>query len=73
MRAVLDHLVIFGPRQLERVLRGFIDHYHTARPRQGLASGRQFGWQRCGANLIQPKSSRIDRLGGLIYEYVRAA
>lgn len=33
---VLDYLLIFGPRQLERVLREFIVPYHTARSHQGL-------------------------------------
>jgi len=56
-REVLDHLLIFGPRQLERVLWEFIDHYHTARlvPRSRPADA--IGRRRCGANLIQPESS----------------
>jgi hypothetical protein len=34
-RSTLDHVLIFGPRQLERVLEEFIDHYHSARSHQG--------------------------------------
>jgi putative transposase len=31
-REVLDHVLIFGRRHLERVLIEFIEHYHEARP-----------------------------------------
>ncbi len=72
-REVLDHLLIFGPRQLERVLWEFIDHYHTARPHQGLG-------QRTPIRVVEVRSesdtarvSRSDRVGGLIHEYVRPA
>ncbi len=39
-REVLDHLLIFGPRQLEGVLEEFIDHYHTSTLGQRDASRR---------------------------------
>src|SRR5262249_56133265 len=35
-RECLDHLLIFGRRHLERVLTAFLEHYHRARPHQGL-------------------------------------
>ena len=35
-REVLDHLLIFGRRHLEAVLKEFLVHYHYARPHQGL-------------------------------------
>ncbi len=35
-RELLDHLLIFGQRHLEHVLRQFIEHYHEQRPHQGL-------------------------------------
>jgi len=35
-REVLDHLLIFGCRHLEYVLREFIEPYEEARPHQGL-------------------------------------
>jgi putative transposase len=35
-REVLDHLLTFGRQHLARVLDEFIEHYHEARPHQGL-------------------------------------
>jgi hypothetical protein len=32
----MDHLLIFGRRHLQYVLREFIEHYEEARPHQGL-------------------------------------
>jgi len=72
-RELLDHLLIFGRRHLESVLKEFLDPYHGARPHQGLA-------QRCPAGDTSPqplfKGGRIvrhDRLGGLLHEYSWAA
>jgi len=31
-RELLDHLMIFGRRHLEAVLKEFLTHYHEARP-----------------------------------------
>jgi hypothetical protein len=72
-REALDHLLVFGPRQLERVLQEFIDHYHTARPHQGLGQRTPI---RSGQVPSVPRNSeitRIDRRGGLLHEYARAA
>ncbi len=41
-REVLDHLLIFGRQHLERVMIEFIDHYHQARPHQGLGQRRPY-------------------------------
>jgi putative transposase len=32
----LDHLLIVGPRHLERVVRIYIEHYKRERPHRGL-------------------------------------
>ena len=71
-RECLDHLLIFGRGHLERVLSAFLEHYHPARPHQGLeqqlprppAEARPVP----GGELV-----REDRLGGLIHEYCWAA
>jgi transposase InsO family protein len=68
----LDWLLILNRRQLERVLRVFVEHYNTRRPHRALR--------------LQPPQPaeppptpamgeirRHDRLGGLIHEYYRAA
>src|SRR5215469_8024679 len=50
-RECLDHLLIVGRRHLEYVLGEFVEHYHKARPHQGLGqrtpSGRPAGSPRC--------------------------
>ncbi len=67
----LDHLLIFGRRHLEHVLREFVDHYQRARPHQSLDqrvpdSPIHYATQRAGPVV------RRDCLGGLIHEYSRA-
>jgi putative transposase len=67
----LDWLVIVGRRQLERVLRTYIQHYNRERPHRGLALQPLETPQ-----LIPPPGGdvqRRDRLGGLVHEYFRAA
>jgi hypothetical protein len=71
-RECLDHLLIFGRRHFERVLKEFVEHYHHARPHQGLGQRRP-----CvpvdGIVVADGRVERRDRLGGLIHEYGRAA
>jgi putative transposase len=70
----LDWLLIAGRRQLERVLRTYVDHYNRQRPHRALALDcpdpapklRSFP---AGTAHIR----RRDRLGGLLHEYTRAA
>ncbi len=70
-RELLDHLLIVGRRHLERVLREFITHYHEARPHQGLDQ-RVPHAPRLASSAVG-RVVRIDRLGGLLHEYWRAA
>jgi len=72
-REVLDHLLIFGPRQLERVMLEFIDHYHTARPHQGLGQRTPIPVAQVQSEPESAQVIRIDRIGGLLHEYARAA
>ena len=71
-RECLDDILIFGRWHLERVLTDFIEHYHRARPHQGLKQQLS----RPPAE-VRPVSGsellRDDRLGGLIHEYRWAA
>jgi len=74
-RDCLDWLLISSRRQLERVLRVYVDHYNTHRPHRapGLTPpipGRRL--RPVGAN-PPDQLHRRDRLGGLIHEYARAA
>ena len=69
----LDWLLILGPRQLERALREYVDHYNRARPHRALG--------RCPPAPVEPTLppppgaavKRRDRLGGLVHEYYLAA
>jgi putative transposase len=62
----LDWLLILGPRQLDRILRVYTDHYNTQRPHRAL--GRQ---PPIAIQLPTPPATlqRRDRLGGLLHEY----
>jgi len=71
-REVLNRLLIFGRRHLEKALAEFIDHYYHARPHQGIDQRRPYE----PANVVPLPTGRIerrDRLGGVIHEYSRAA
>jgi putative transposase len=63
----LDWLLILNRRQLERVLRIYIEHYNTQRPHRAL--------ELCPPDFdraASPRETEIhrrDRLGGLIHEY----
>jgi transposase InsO family protein len=74
-RDCLDWLLIASRRQLERVLRVYVDHYNTHRPHRALGltpptPGRRL--RPAGSDPPAPLHRR-DRLGGLIHEYARAA
>ena len=63
---------IFSRGHLERVLTAFIEHYHRARPHQGLDQRLP---RPPAALRVVPGGElvREDRLGGLIHEYGWAA
>ncbi len=66
----LDHLLIFSHRQLERVLRTYVEHYNEARPHRGI------GLEPPRVTITGDPVGRIKRrdvLRGLIHEYRRAA
>jgi len=71
----LDWLLIVGRRQLERVLRTYVDHYNEKRPHRALglvAPHPPDELMRVPvASPLQLR--RRDRLGGLLHEYERAA
>jgi putative transposase len=71
----LDWLLIFGRRQLERVLPTHVDHYNRQRPHRALALdapdpiGELVPLPRARSRAVR----RRDRLGGLLHEYELAA
>jgi hypothetical protein len=66
----LDHILIFGERHLERILKKYVRHYNAERPHRGLS-----------LETPEPRSLpnavgdivRVAKLGGLINEYRRIA
>ena len=67
-RECLGHMLIFGRRHLESVLIDFIEHYHRARPHQGLE--QQLPRPPAEVRLVSGSElMHDDRLGGLIHEY----
>jgi len=74
-RDCLDWLVIASRRQLERVLRVYVDHYNRHRPHRALELTPPIPGCRSRLASSQPpvQIHRRDRLGGLIHEYAQAA
>jgi putative transposase len=74
-RDCLDWLLIAGRKQLEQVLRVYVEHYNTHRPHRALGLRPPTSGHRLhlvGAN-PPGQIQRRERLGGLINEYARAA
>jgi putative transposase len=65
-REVLDHLLIFGRQHLARVLDEFIEHYHEARPHQGLGQRRPNQPATDVPPTTEGRVERADRLDGLL-------
>lgn len=69
----LDHVLVWGRRHLERILRTYVDHYMKERPHRGLALATPRGEQRVDPAARGTMVRRRDVLGGLIHEYEWAA
>ncbi len=68
----LDHILIFGRRHLEQVLRDYVAHFNGERPHRSLDLMPPAGSTQARGS---PSSGirRRDVLGGLIHEYYAAA
>lgn len=70
----LDHVLICGPRHLERVLQAYVSHYIEERPHRGLGLGIPAGNRT--PRVRRTARTPVERkqvLGGLIHEYRWAA
>jgi putative transposase len=76
-RECLDRLLIVGRRQLEHVLRVYVEHYNGGRPHRALDLKPPDSSNRSAiANIATPHPREVNRrdlLGGLIHEYELAA
>jgi putative transposase len=68
----LDHVLVFGRRHLEQILRGYVTHFNGERPHRSLELAAPAGSPRSRGS---PSADirRRDVLGGLIHEYYAAA
>jgi putative transposase len=69
-RECLDSTLVFGAHHLERVLVEFVDHYNRARPHRGIQLDVPIPFLPLSTT---GTIERVDRLGGLLHEYRRAA
>ncbi len=69
----LDHVLVFGRRHLEQILRHYVTHYNAERPHRSVDLAPPVASR--AARGSPPSSSvlRRDVLGGLIHEYYAAA
>ena len=72
-RECLDHVLIYGRRHLEWVLKAYVAHYVKERPHRGLGLGVPAGDRAPQIRTIRTPVERRDVLGGLIHEYRWAA
>jgi len=74
-RDCLDWTLIVSRRQLEQVLRVYVDHYNSHRPHRALGLTPPTPERRLRRVSSHPPDHlhRRDRLGGLIHEYALAA
>ncbi len=69
----LDHVLVFGRRDLEQILRGYLTHYNTERPHRSLALAAPARKLQEARGSPPAEICRRDVLGGLIHEYHAAA
>jgi putative transposase len=68
----LDHVLVFGRRHLEQILRDYVAHFNTERPHRSLELAAPAGSPRSRGS---PSAGirRRDVVGGLIHEYYATA
>jgi transposase InsO family protein len=72
-RECLDHLMIFGERQLYRVIKAYVDYFNQSRPHQGIGQNVPCGPLAGVAESTGGKIISLPVLNGLHHEYRRAA
>lgn len=65
----LDHVLVFGRRHLERVLRDYQAHYNAERPHRSLELAPPEPPHKITRSPPCPGVLRRDLLGGVIHEY----
>jgi putative transposase len=68
----LDHVLVFGRRHLEQILRSYVAHFNAERPHRSLELAAPAGSPRSRGSPSAEILCR-DVVGGLIHEYYAAA
>ena len=69
----LDHVLVFGRRHLEQILRGYVTHYNAERPHRSVDLAPPVASREARGSPPSSSVLRRDVLGGLIHEYYAAA
>ena len=70
----LDHLLIFGEKQLQRVLNAYVAYFNQARPHQGIGQQIPVEWGVSRATQHEAdKVIAVPILGGLHHDYRKVA
>jgi putative transposase len=72
-RELLDRMLLLGRRHLEIALLGYVAHYNQHRPHRALGQAPPQGAVPPPAPAADVRVLRVDRLGGLIHEYIQVA
>ena len=72
-REVLDRMLIYGRRHLERVLGEYVAHYNLHRPHRALGQASPLAPHQPSRPPPDARVVRHDRLGGLLHEYAQVA
>jgi putative transposase len=72
-RECLDHMLIFGERQLYRVIQAYVEYFNRARPHQGIGQRLPCGPLSGQARPATGKIISLPVLNGLHHDYWRAA
>jgi hypothetical protein len=72
---MLDWILVWNRRHLERILTDYLRHYNTARPHRGIDLNMPVTAAEPPPLSVEQlrQVQRVDVLGGLIHEYRRAA
>jgi len=72
-RDLLDHVIIFNERHLNRLMREYIRYYHADRTHLGLAKDTPAGRSSAQRPAMGSSVRSFPRLGGLHHRYAQAA